>query len=110
MSRALTENSVEQALDFLARTEQEFANAVGLKAVIDDMQKIALSREFLTAEGKSVADRDAAARVTPSYGEAVKKTQDAYEHEALMRAKRLRYEATIEVWRTQEASRRRGNV
>lgn len=110
MTRHLSENSVEQALDFLAQTEQEFANAVGLKAVIDDMQKIALSREFTKAEGKSVADRDAAARATPAYAEAVTKTQDAYTNEALLRAKRLRYEATIEVWRTQEASRRRGNV
>lgn len=106
----MNERSVEKALEYLAETEADFAKAVGLKAVIDDMQKIALSREFLAAEGKSVADRDAAARVTPLYAEAVSKTQDAYEHEALMRAKRLRYEATIEVWRTQEASRRRGNV
>lgn len=107
---SITDRSVEQALEFLAQTEEEFANAVGLKAVIDDMQKIVLSREFTVAEGKSIADRDAAARATPAYAEAVAKTQDAYTNESLLRAKRLRYEATIEVWRSLEASRRRGNV
>jgi hypothetical protein len=106
----LTDNTVETALDYLAKTEEEFSKSVGRKAVVDDLQKIALSQEFLTAEGKSVADRDAAARVTERYRKAVADTEDAYTHEALMRAKRLRYEATIEVWRSLEASRRRGNV
>lgn len=107
----MSEDSLESALKFLATSEQEFANAVGLKAVVDDLQKIAYSQAFLDTEGRgNNAEREAMAKTTEGYRAAVARTQDAYTHEALMRAKRLRAEATIEVWRTQEASRRRGNV
>lgn len=106
----LSDRSVEQALEYLAQTEEEFAKAVGRKAVVDDLQKIALSQEFLVAGGGSVAERDAKARTTERYRAAVADTEDAYTNEALLRAKRLRYEASIEVWRTQESSRRRGNL
>jgi hypothetical protein len=107
---SITENGAETAVRYLAETEEQFAKAVGRRSVADDLQKIALSQEFLAAEGKSIAEREAKARTSERYLRAVAETEDAYTAEALYRAKRLRYETTIEIWRTQESSRRRGNV
>lgn len=107
--REINEALVDKAVDYLEESEDEFAAAVGRRAVADDLQKIAESQEFLVATGNN-EERKATAKTSERYRNAVKETEDAYTHESLMRAKRLRAETIIDLWRTKEASRRRGNV
>lgn len=104
------DKAVDTALDHLATTEEAYAKAKALRIFLEETQKTVKATLFQEAGGGSVASREAYALTRPAYEEHCVKLRDAVYDEELLRAKRLRYELSIEVWRTQEASRRRGNV
>lgn len=101
---------VGDCLRYLAETEKAYADAKARRIFLEETQKTVKATLFADAPDGSVASREAHAYTQPAYMEHCQKLRDAVYDEELMRAKRLRYELTIEVWRTQEASRRRGNV
>jgi len=106
----MKDEAVEQALHYLAQTEDEYAKAKAQRIYLEETQKTVMATLFVEAPGGSVEVRKSHALTQPSYAEHCGKLRDAVYDEELLRAKRLRYELSIEVWRTQEASRRRGNV
>ena len=101
---------VGDALRYLARTEDDYAKAKATRIYLEETQRTVRATLFVGAEGKSVAEREAVALSQPEYRDHCEKLRDAVYDEEILRAKRLRYELSIEVWRTKEASRRRGNV
>jgi hypothetical protein len=101
---------VGDALRYLARTEDDYAKAKATRIYLEETQRTVRATLFVGAEGKSVAEREAKALSATEYSEHCAKLRDAVYDEEILRAKRLRYELSIEVWRTKEASRRRGNV
>lgn len=106
----IEEESVGDALRYLARTEEDFAKAKASRIFLEETQKTVRATLFQEAGDGSVASREAYAYSHAKYQEHCGKLRDAVYDEELLKAKRLRYELSIEVWRTQESSRRRGNV
>lgn len=104
------DESVEKALHFLAETEEGYAKAKATRIFLEETQKTVKATLFMDAPDGSVASREAHAYTQGAYTGHCEKLRDAVYDEELLRAKRLRYELSVEVWRTQEASRRRGNV
>ena len=101
---------VGDALRYLAQTEEGYAKAKASRIFLEETQKTVKATLFTDAPDGSVASRESYAYAHKDYTEHCQKLRDAVYDEELLRAKRLRYELSIEVWRTQEASRRRGNV
>ena len=104
------DRGVDTALEYLADTEEGYAKAKATRIYLEETQKTVKATLFTEAPDGSVAARESYAYTRPAYTEHCAKLRDAVYDEELLRAKRLRYELSIEVWRTQEASRRRGNI
>ena len=103
----IDEARIERALQFLAETDRDYALAKTEVEATSILAKKARARIFLTGEG-SVEARKAEAETHPE----VAKADDQYIAALLafekLKAQRERAELVIEVWRTLEASRRKG--
>ena len=105
-----TRDPVGDCLRYLARTEEDFAKAKASRIFLEETKRTVVATLFAEAPDGSVASREAYAYSHADYKAHCAKLQEAVYDEELFKAKRLRYELTVEVWRTTEASRRRGNV
>lgn len=105
----IDEAQMEKALHHLADTDDEYARAKMDLERSEILRKRKRAEIFLTGDG-TVAERNAAAETNEKVGEA----DDVYiaavgKHEGL-KASRQRAELIIEVWRSLNAARRRGNL
>lgn len=106
MSELPTENEVGRALRYLAESDQSIAEAKAKLKADEIRLKITEAQEFLAAEG-SVAERQAMAKSSDNYMNAVDEYENALADYEILNAKRERAHTLIDVWRTIEASRRR---
>ena len=105
----IDEAQMEKSLHHLADTDDEYARAKMDLERAEILRKRTRARVFQTGEG-TVAERNAAAETSEEVGVA----DDAYiaaigKYEGL-KASRQRAELIIEVWRSLNAARRRGNL
>jgi hypothetical protein len=104
----LNEDRIEKAFAYLAESDLELASSVGMVKRTEFLAKVAEALAFKASEG-SVEDRKMSARLTPEVKAAWEECFVAETHLAKLRARREREYVIIEVWRTLEASRRRGS-
>jgi hypothetical protein len=97
---------MEAAMDFLADTDDKFAEIKTLVARAEILCKRARARMFLTGEG-SVEARKAAAEVHSEVCAADDTYIGALKEFETLKASRSRAEILIDVFRTLEASRRK---
>ena len=108
----VTEQQVEKALTFLADTDGEFANWRGQMLRTEHLFDVAKALAFkhLKGEGLGVEESRQLAITT----EAVQKAHEDYVKCVVawenLRARRKRAEITIDLYRTAEASRRKGTL
>lgn len=105
----ISEEQCENALKYLASTDETGAILKGNVARSEYLAKLARAKVFLLSEG-SVEARKATAEVSTE----VQKAEDDYctavvEFEKV-RAKRATRELIVETWRSVNANRRHGNV
>lgn len=93
-------------MEFLAETDEQFAEIKTLVARAEILCKRARARLFLTGEG-SVEARKAAAEAHPEACAADDTYIEAMREFETLKARRSRAEILIDVWRSIEASRRR---
>lgn len=103
----VTQERMEAALTFLGETDDAYAEAKANLARAEILAKRARSRIILTSEG-SVEVKKAQAETHPEVGQADDELVEAITVYEKLRARRQRAEVTIDVFRTLEASRRRG--
>lgn len=106
MSGLPTENDIGKALRYLAESDQQIAEAKAKLKADEIRLKITEAQEFLSADG-SVAERQAKAKASDAFLNAVGEYENAYADYEILHAKRERAQTMIDVWRTIEASRRR---
>lgn len=101
--------TLTESLNYLIETDGYYGEAVGLVKWLEHKLKVVHAQEYLKAEG-SVEQRKSIALSSEAY----EKTLDDYKNACLereeMSAKRKSRELVIEVWRTQQANRRSGNI
>ena len=103
---AITQDRMESAMEYLAETDEEYANEKAQVERSEILRKRVRARVFLSSSG-TVAERERLAEVSPEAEQADAdycKTVALYE---TLRAKRQRAEIVIDVFRTLEASRRK---
>lgn len=103
----IQESKVEQALNYLASTDESCAKAKGLVKAIEYRLKVAKAMDFLAASG-TVAEREAQSLASMSYREMVDQYESAVIEFETIAAKRERAVLTVEVWRSESANRRKG--
>ena len=104
-----TEN-MEKALHYLAESEEEWANLRASKDLESKRLEITLASGIIDSNSSSVAGKTVDSRNSKDYKEAVEEYQQLLEAYYLLDAKRTRAMTTIEVWRSINSSRNKGNI
>jgi hypothetical protein len=99
----------EEALGYLARSEEDFARLKALHLAEDKRRKIVRASCFLDSDG-TAAERNQKAEDHRDYRQAVEDWNVALEDFYLIDAKRKRAEITIEMFRSVNSSMKRGNI
>jgi hypothetical protein len=101
--------SVTDSIQYLAQTDEAFGQ---LKAVMKGLEyrlKVCKAQEFLKGEG-AAGLREQQAYASEAYIKMVQDYQDAVMDYETVAAKRETRILTIEVWRSQNANKRQGNI
>lgn len=101
--------SVSECLQQLAITADRFGQVKGLLKACHEYIKVVEAQQFLLAEGSSEM-RKAKARSSPEYIKKVEQLEELAIEEAILCAKRATWDLHVEVWRSQNANRRMGNI
>ena len=104
------DTDVEKALNYLADTDTKYGEAVGRVAGLEHRIKAAKAMEFLAADVKTVAEKEAISVSSVAVQKLTNEYENAVAERETMRAKRKRAELVIEVYRTQQANQRVGHV
>jgi len=106
------EEQAEKALNYLASTDEEHANAKALLGALQEQRKTIKAMVYLQhierGKGQGVSEQEA--YNSEEYREHLEKIQNAEADYQLLQNKRKRADLTIEMFRTYSANQRRGNV
>ena len=105
----LNENRIEQALIFLAGSDEDHAKLSGEVKYLEEAIKQAKAHSFLEAEG-TVAERDAKALASLKYDLAIQTHLKAYVDFKQLDNQRNHEIRIIDIWRTLSSNRRQGNL
>lgn len=100
---------VSEALNTLITTDIKYGASRGRLKSLEYLLKVAEAQEYLAATG-TVDERKSKARTSPDYLSRIREYEDCVIETETLAAERKTAELVIEVWRTQEASKRQGNI
>ncbi len=106
----ISETEVQRAVDYLRDEADKDAEAKAHRLYLEHYLKTVLSEEIAKAKGPSVAAAEVEARQSDAYKQALKDFETAVFNDERRRFLRSAAETKIEVWRTEQANMRRGNV
>jgi hypothetical protein len=109
MTEIVSDELVQKALSYFALTDEKCAKAKALMSGLENQLKTVKAVGYMQSEG-TVAERESQAYTSQAYKDHVQKLEDATYDFELMRNKRLTEELIIEVWRSVNANRRKGNM
>ncbi len=105
----ISDERIEKAINYVAKNADLIGQLKGQKAYLEHRIKIERSERYLDAEG-TINEREAIAWTDPSVARVCEEYRDCLTElhtiETYFKAAELR----IEVWRTQNANARRGNI
>ena len=101
----IDQDKMERAMDYLAETDAECAHLRADVARSEFMAKVCEGLHYKSASG-SVEDRKQEARTTQAVIDEWEKHFVAITKYETVRARRMRAELVVEVWRSQNANRR----
>ena len=105
----IDDTRLEKAVQYLVDTDAECAKAKALVVGLEEQRKTVKSIEFLKAEG-TMAEKEAIAYSSTAYREHIEKLENATAEYETLRNRRLTASLIIEVWRTEAANKRSGNL
>ena len=105
----ISENDVDKALNYLKGSDAGAATAKAYYELLGDQKKTVIADQFIKAEG-SQGDRLKIAEGSEEYKAHIQKLHDACYDFEIVRNRRKSAELQIEVWRSQNANMRRGNI
>jgi len=99
----------QKSIRYLAETDEDAARARSLKDGLEDQKKTILATEFLKHQG-SQGERAKLAEASEIYKKHLQKLEFAIYDYELYRNKRMTESLVIEMWRSENANRRTGNI
>ena len=105
----ISEDRVERAVTFLRDSAEEYGQARGSVAYCEKALNRVKALEMVSHKG-GLGEREALAYSSAAYLEAMEALQNAVADAETIKAKREAAELTIEVWRSQNSSKRAGIV
>ena len=105
----VTFEHADEALEYLKESDIPAAKVKTYADLLDDQKKTILADQYMKATG-SQGDKNKIAESSEAYKEHIQKLHDAKYEWEIYRNKRKSAELQIEIWRSQNANMRRGNV
>lgn len=105
----ITRQSMEKALEYIAETDEPAARAKGLRKALERAFHTIEAAAFIEATG-AIGERKQTALASKEYREHTSKFEDAVYEDELLSNKRNRAFTTIDVWRSLNSSRNKGNI
>lgn len=105
----IAEDRLQKSLKYLAETDESAAKAKAYMLGLEKQEKSILGIEYLKTTG-TVGERDAEARNSTAYTKWREDYENAVADFELLRNKRATEALIVEVWRSENANRRRGNI
>ena len=106
----ITLAKVETALAYLAETDKEYARSKADIEYSKHLAKVAHAQAYEASRESTAAGKSASATLSGGYGDAMIRIRDCIYDYELIRAKRLRAELTIDVWRSVNSARNKGQI
>ena len=101
---------MEAALNYLAESEEKYAELRANKDIDHKRAEIVLSSGIIDSNETSVAAKKVDSMVSEDYKMSINDYHQSLEDFYLIDAKRSRAMITIEVWRSINSSRNKGNI
>ncbi len=108
MSELVSDKRVEQAMTYLAETDEDAAKAKAKAKSLEQFGKTVKAFGFLEATG-TVAEREAQSLTTEEYKKYLRAYEDAVMESEKYANKRASEAGIREVWRSLQANRRQGS-
>lgn len=105
----ISEDRLTKALTYLAETDVPAAEAKARMKAIEQRRKTIKGIEFLASSG-TMAEKEAKAYKSEAYQSIVDEYESAVADAEIYANKRKTEELIIEVWRSVNSSRRKGNI
>jgi|TARA_S200002703_G_scaffold144589_1_gene138350 hypothetical protein len=106
----ITEKRLEEALKYLAESDNEHAKLSAGVEYIKDLAKHYKGKYIMNSEEKSVALKEQSYYASDEYKKHIDDKKDLINDLTLLENKRSKESLVIDVWRTLEASRRKNNI
>lgn len=103
-------NKAEKAIQYLADSEEEWANLKAQHQALDKRRKIVRASGIMDSAESSAAMKANDSEASPDYKLAVMDWEQVMTDFYLIDAKRHRAELTIEMYRSVNSSMKRGNI
>lgn len=99
----------EKALQYLAHTDEKYANARARVKYLDHKRKTIKATAYLEAAG-TINERESYAYTSAEMVAFLEEYKNAVYDEQILLSKRKSAELAIEIWRSKNANRRQGNI
>jgi|TARA_B100001113_G_scaffold299860_1_gene258393 uncharacterized protein YdaT len=103
-------DDVEKAVEYLASTDETHAKITASQESMKDAEKHTKGKFVMEHSDLPVSKAEHAYYASASFTEILKLKKEGLEHQKELTNKRQTAVLRIEIWRTLEASRRKGNV
>ena len=103
-------DDVEKAVEYLASTDETHAKITASQESMKDAEKHTKGKYVITHGDLPVSKAEHSFYASPEFVEIMKLKKEGHEHLKELTNKRQTAVLRIEIWRTLEASRRKGNV
>ena len=102
----MIEINPEKAIRYIQENAEPYAKAKGDVAYTENYLKVVKAQQMNKSESSSLGQREADSYATSEYQEAILANKQAIEQEAHLKWMLTAAQARIEVWKTQEYSKR----
>tara|TARA_R100000951_G_scaffold72060_1_gene60770 strand:+ start:722 stop:1042 length:321 start_codon:yes stop_codon:yes gene_type:complete len=103
-------DDIEKAVDYLAQTDVTHAELTANQESMKDAEKHTKGKYVIEHSDLSVSKAEHSYYASPDFIEIMKLKKEGHKHLKELTNKRQTAVLRIEIWRTLEASRRKGNV
>lgn len=104
----ISDEAVQRALDYLKDKAPERAAARAARLYMEKQVKVVWADVFMSADAKTVADKEAIAESSMAYRDALKEYRQAIEQDEKCREYANAAQILIELYRTEQANNRKG--
>lgn len=106
----MSDIDVDKSLRYLATTDKEYADAKATVKYLEHKRKTIKAMQYLKHTDGTIQEKESKAYASQEMIDFLEEYKNAVYDEQILQNKRKSAELAIEVWRSENANRRKGNI